>query len=425
MSTLLIKSGRVIDPANGLDAVRDILIEDGRIVKVAGQLQTAAGSVIDASGTIVIPGLVDMHVHLRQPGREDKETVASGTAAALKGGVTRLLAMPNTEPAIDAPEAVRLLNQIIAQSATAKVSVCGALTVARAGRQLTDFSGLKAQGAIALSDDGASVDNQDLMQQALEEARRNNLPVICHCEDVVLSHQGVVNLGLVSTRLGLRGVSAESEYRRVERDIALAQKAGATVHIAHVSCRRSVELIAAAKKQGVKVTAETAPHYFTLTEEAVLDYDANMKMNPPLRSHDDRQAIRQGLADGTIDAIASDHAPHTENEKEIEFERAEFGVVGLETELSVAITELVATGVLGWPSLVEKMVHNPSRILGLPQGGLRPGADADIVVLDPDAEWVVSKDTLIAKSKNSCFLGRRLKGVVAYTICAGEVAYAQ
>jgi len=419
---LLIKNGRVIDPENNIDQIRDILAEDGKIAKVAQNIRNGADKVIDATGKIVMPGLVDMHVHLREPGREDKETIYSGTRAALKGGVTSVLAMPNTSPAIDTAENIKLLKCIIKKTAQANVFIAAAITKGRLGQELTEIARLQKEGAIAITDDGASVDNAQLMQEALKLAKKENILVICHSEDRSLSARGVVNLGLTSTRLGLRGISRESEYKRVERDIRLAEQAQAPVHIAHVSCQESIEIIAAAKKRGARVTCDTAPHYFSLSEEAVLGYDTNFKMNPPLRSADDVVALKQGLKNGVIDAIASDHAPHTENEKDIEFERAEFGVVGLETELVVAITELVDTGLLDWLGLAQKMALNPAKILGVSKGTLGQGSDADIIIIDPAQEWRVEKPDLISKSKNSAFLGKRLKGQVEYAILGGKIA---
>ena len=420
---LLIKGGRVIDPANNIDDSLDILIENSSISRVARNIKNTPNETIDASGKIIMPGLVDMNVHLREPGREDKETVRSGTRAGLKGGVTSVLAMPNTTPNIDSIEAARLLKSIIAKDALANVFIAAAITKGRLGKELTDIAKLKKQGVVAISDDGASVDSDDLMLEALKIAKRQKLLVISHCEDKRLAANGLVNLGLTSTRMGLRGISKESEYKRVQRDIHLAERAKAPLHIAHVSCSESVEIISRAKKKGIKVTTEATPHHFSLTEEAVLGYDTNMKMNPPLRSKDDIVSIRQGLKDGAIDAIASDHAPHTENEKEIEFERAEFGVIGLETELAVSITELADSGLLSWSALVEKLAANPARILGINKGTLSAGADADIIIISPDKEWVVRKEEILSKSKNSAFIGKRLKGVVEYTICAGKVVY--
>ncbi len=420
---LLIKNGRVIDPANNLDEPRDVLIEDGRISRVAKNIKVAADKIIDAADKIVMPGIVDMHVHLREPGREDKETVATATRAALKGGITTVLAMPNTAVAMDSPENIELLRGIIKKTACANVLIAGTITKGRLGKELTDLRAFKKQGVLAISDDGASVDSDILFSQALREAKANKILVICHSEDKSLSNDGVVNLGLISTRLGLRGIPREAEYKRVQRDINLAQKADTRVHIAHVSCQESVDIIASAKKKGIKVTAETAPHYFSLTEEAALNYDTNLKMNPPLRSRQDLEAIKQGLKDGVIDAIACDHAPHTENEKDIEFDRAEFGVIGLETELAAGIGELIDTGLLSWTELAKKLCLNPARILGIDKGTLTPGSSADIIVVSPGKEWLVKKEEILSKSKNSPFLGRRLKGVVDYTIYEGRIAY--
>lgn len=419
----LIKNGRVVDPANKIDGVSDILIENTKISKLAKDLSDKADEVIDAEGKIVMPGLVDMHVHLREPGREDKETIASGTRSALAGGVTSVLAMPNTTPAIDSEETVRLLKNIIEKTALTNVYIAGAITKGRLGSELTELAKLRKEGVIAISDDGSSIDDEKLMLEALRVAKKTGLLTICHCEDKSLSHNGVVNQGVISTKLGLRGIPKESEYKRIQRDIQLAQKAQARIHIAHVSCLESIEIIAQAKKKGIQVTAETAPHYFALSEEAVCGYDTNKKMNPPLRAKEDITAIIRGLKDGTLDAIASDHAPHTENEKEVEFDYAEFGVVGLETELAVAITELVNTGLLDWSALVEKFSLNPAKILGIHRGTLSVGNEADIVIVSPEKKWLIRKEAFVSKSKNSAFLGKNLAGVVEYTILAGKIVY--
>lgn len=420
---ILVKNGLIIDPVNKIEDSRDLLIVEDKVSKVQKGIKVDADIVIDAKDKIVIPGIVDMHVHLREPGREDKETIASGTMAAAKGGVTTVLAMPNTMPAMDSAKNVRLLKDIIKKSAKIDVLVSGAITKARLGKELCDIGALKKEGVVAISDDGASVDDEALMLEAFRMAKKESVLVICHCEDSNLSCNGVVNFGFISTRLGLRGVSNESEYKRVERDIRLAEKTNAGIHIAHVSCKESVEIIRRAKEKGVKVTAETAPHYFALDEEAVLDYNTNMKVNPPLRNRDDVEAIKNGLKDGTIDVVASDHAPHTENEKEIEFEYAESGTIGLETELSAGITELVHTGLLTWTELVRKMCCNPAKILGIDKGGLGIGREADIVIISPDRERVVKKQDFVSRSKNSAFLGMHLKGMIEYTICKGRVIY--
>jgi len=418
---ILIKGGRVIDPANKIDDTLDIFIVNGKISKVSKAIKADDAKVLDASGKIIIPGLVDMHVHLREPGREDKETIYTATKAALHGGVTAVLAMPNTDPAIDSLSSIEILKTAISKSAQADVLICAAITTGRKGREVVDMAMLKKEGAVAFSDDGSSVDSDEIMLAALRSAKKAGLPIICHSEDKALSNFGVVNLGFTSTRLGLKGISQESEYKRVARDVDFAAQSGAAVHIAHVSCKESLGIIARAKKKGLRVTCETAPHYFTFSEDAVLGYDTNFKMNPPLRSKEDVQAIREGLANGIIDVIASDHAPHTENEKEIEFERAEFGVVGLETELSAAITVLVDTGFLDWYGLVEKMSLNPARILGVDKGSLGEGRVADMAIIEPGQKWQVAKDLFLSKSKNSSFIGKDLKGVVAYTIYKGAI----
>jgi dihydroorotase len=420
---LLIKNGHVISPADNLNDICDILVQDNKISKIGKNLREIADGTIDAKDKIVMPGLVDMHVHLREPGREDKETISSGTRAAIAGGVTSVLGMPNTLVPIDSAENIKLLKSIIEKKAQANVFICAAITKERAGRELTNIAKFKKEGVIAISDDGASVDDPDTMLKALKKAKESKLTVICHSEDKSLSAGGVVNFGLTSTKMGLRGISKESEYKRVKRDIDLAEKINAPVHITHVSCLESVEIIAKAKKRGVAVTADTAPHYFALSEEAVWGYDTNLKMNPPLRTKEDVSAIREGLRQGVIDAIASDHAPHTENEKEIEFERAEFGVTGLETELSSAITYLIQDKVLDMFELVKRLSVNPAKILGINRGTLGTGKPADIIVVSADKEWIVKEDRFYSKSKNSAFLGKTLKGVVEYTILGGKIVY--
>jgi len=417
---IILKNGRVVDPANGIDEVRDIVVDEGKIVRSG---RGAGGETIDCSGLLVVPGLIDMHVHLREPGREDKETVRSGTEAAVRGGITTVVAMANTQPAMDTPENVQLLTEIIRRTARANVLICGAITCNRIGKELVDIARLRKEGVAAISDDGGSVESVEIMRKALRKAREARIPVLCHSEDRALSGGGVMNLGFVSTRLGLRGISAESEYKRVQRDVQLAEKEKAGAHICHVSCAESLEIIQKAKKKGVKVTCETAPHYFTLTEDALSGYDTRLKMNPPLRSARDREAVRQALAKGVIDVIASDHAPHTIGEKDIEFDRAEFGVIGLETELGVSATQLVHTGLMGWPELVRKLSLNPAKILNIDGGTLGEGRPANITVIDPGYEWVVRKEDFRSASRNSPFIGSTLKGRAAYTIVNGAVAF--
>ena len=420
---LLIKNGHVVDPANKIDGNYDILVENNKISKVAKEIKDKADKIIDAVGKVIMPGLVDMHVHLREPGREDRETISSGTKAALRGGVTSVLAMPNTSPVIDSKETAKLLNKIIKETAQVNVFIAGAITVSQQGKELVDFSSLKKEGAIAFTDDGFSVDDDVLFLKALKKAKEQKTLIICHSEDKALSNKGVVNLGFISTKLGLRGISKESEYKRVERDIKLAQKTGAAVHIAHVSTKESVEIIASAKKKGIKVTSETAPHYFSLSEDCCQSYDTNCKINPPLRTKEDVTALKEALAKGIIDAIASDHAPHTEAEKEVEFDLAPFGIIGLETILALSFMELVDKKIISLSQLVEKLSLNPSKILGIKKGTLGVGSDADILIFDPNKERVFKKEEIVSKSKNSPFVSWNLKGKVEWTICNGKVAY--
>jgi len=421
--SILIKNGRLIDPRGKIDKVCDMLVEKGRVRSISKIINTKAKETIDARGCIVSPGLVDMHVHLREPGREDKETITSATSAALRGGVTSLLAMPNTTPCIDSPQAVSLLGKIIDKTAKANVLIAGAITRGRKGHEPVNVAGLRTKGVMILTDDGASVDDDKVLLKVMQQAKKQGMVVMCHCEDKLLSKEGSVNRGLTSTRMGLRGISKESEFKRVERDIAVAERVGARVHIAHVSCKESAEIIRKAKKEKIRVTAETCPHYFALSETDVIDFDTNMKMNPPLRGEEDVAAIKKALADGTIDVIASDHAPHTDNEKDIEFERAAFGVIGLETELAVAVTELLHSGIIDWKRIVEVLSMNPAKILGLKKGALAEGDDADIVIIDPEEEWTFTKQGILSKSKNSPFINRRLKGRPIHTILAGKLVY--
>lgn len=420
--SVLVKNGRVIDPANKRDGIFDILIENGKISKVEKNIGKKAGKIIDAENKIVTPGLIDMHVHLREPGREDVETVASGTRAAISGGITSVCAMPNTYPAIDNPDQARRLKDIIKKDASCEVFVVGAITTGRAGKEIADIKSLKKEGVVALSDDGNSVRDEALMYEALKEAKENDFLIISHCEDKILSKNGVVNEGIIATKLGLRGIPKKAEYGFVERDIRLAKRAEARIHIAHVSTKESVEIIRKAKKEGISVTAEAAPHHFSLDESACETYDTRTKMNPPLRSAEDVKAVKEGLEDGTIDAIASDHAPHGKHEKEITFDLAAFGIIGLETLLALSIMNLVDKKVISWPKLIELTSANPARILGLGRkGNLSVGNDADITIIDPKKEWVYKKDSILSKSKNSPFINRRFKGRATDVIVGGKI----
>ncbi len=416
----LIKNGRVVDPANGIDDIMDILIADGKIAEVGKNITAGADETIDATGKIVTPGLVDMHSHLREPGREDKETVLTGTIAALGGGYTSIACMPNTEPAIDNAKMVKAVKDIIKKEAATNVFIIGAITEERRGTQLTDFMAMKKEGAIAFSDDGSSVEDERILLEALKAAKKEGAFIIEHCEDAKISANGVINEGFMATKMGLRGIPKRSEYERVKRDIELAKKASARIHIAHVSCKESVEAIRKAKKEGIGVSAETCPHYFTLTEECCAAYDTNTKMSPPLRAREDVEAIKEGLRDGTIDVIATDHAPHTDSEKDVEFDFAPFGIIGLETALSISAMELVEKGVLSWKDLISKMSHAPARILNIDRGDIKKGKAADIAVIDPSKIYVYKKETVRSKSKNSPFIGWSLGTKVTEMFVSGE-----
>lgn len=420
MVELLIKKGRVVDPASNLDAIRDILIKNGKIELVSSRITRRVASVIDADGKLVLPGLIDMHAHLRDPGRPDKETIASGTRAAAKGGFTSVCCMANTEPPVDNPAVVRYVRNKAETEGVVNVFPIGAITRELKGEALADMGLMLEEGAVAFSDDGHPVVRADVMRRALEYARQFGVPIISHCEELSLSHDGVMNEGALSTMIGLPGIPSLAEEVMVARDCMLAQAYG-HVHIAHVSSARSVEIIRRAKKSGVPVTCETCPHYFSLTEEAVRDYDTNAKVNPPLKSKADVQAIIRGLRDGTIDAIATDHAPHNIEEKKVEFNLAASGMVGLETALALVLTKLVETKIMSLKQAIEKLTVAPVKILSLNKGTLKTSADADLIVVDPKAEWTVDAAQFASKSKNTPFNGWKLKGKVTHTIVAGKV----
>jgi dihydroorotase len=425
---LLISGGLVIDPARGLEAVRDVLIEDGEIRAVAAGLSRRRdlkdAPRFDAKGRWVIPGLVDMHVHLREPGREGDETIATGTRAAARGGVTTVLAMANTEPPTDDPSKLALLRHAAARDAVVEVLFAAAVTLGQKGERLTEFARLRAAGAAALSDDGRPLMNAGLMRRALEYAKDLGFLLIDHCEDLTLSAGACVNEGPEALRKGLRGAPWAAETVQVARDIALSELTGARVHLAHLSSAASVAAVREAKRRGIPVSAEACPHHFALTETMIPGYDGNWKMNPPLRREADREALLEGLADGTIDAIATDHAPHGCAAKGAGLDLAPFGVTGLETSLSVALTTLYHTKVLTRRKLVERLSAAPARLLGLPaRGTLAPGADANLAVVDPDAAWTPAPP-FQSKSRNTPFAGRRLKGLVALTLFDGRPVHA-
>ena len=420
----MIQGGRVVDPGH-LDTTADILIQDNKIVGILKEGQKDAiapvSRIIDASGKIVCPGFIDMHVHLREPGHEHKETIETGSRAAAWGGFTAVCAMPNTDPVNDNCEITEFILSKARRANFAKVYPVGAISVELAGRQICEFEQLKACGVVAVSDDGNPVMDDRLMQDALTAAKRHNLPVISHCEDLNLAAGGVMNAGAVAREMNLAGISNASESVMVERDIAMSKLTGAPVHIAHVSTAESVRALRQAKSSGLRVTAETAPHYFMLSDEAVRQYGTHAKMNPPLRSDQDREAVRRGLADGTIDVIATDHAPHSSREKTVEFNEAANGIIGLETAVSLGL-KLVQEGVISLTELILKISANPSRILGLDYG-LRPGREADITIIDPDVHYKVDVERFQSLSRNCPFDGWQLQGKAVLTMIDGRIVF--
>lgn len=426
----LIKNGTLVLPDKKDPIEGDIHIENGIIKKIApasdGRKKEKSGGdgVIDAKGLLVVPGLIDMHVHLREPGREDEETIATGTAAAAAGGFTSVACMPNTLPPVDNQESVLFIKQL-ARECPARVYPIGAVSKGRAGKEISEIGEMVRMGAVAISDDGSPVHDAGIMRRALEYAGMFGIPVISHAEDPTLTGNGVMNEGYESTRLGMPGIPPYSEEVCISRDIILCKYLGTHLHIAHVSTKGSVDLIRRAKAEGVNVTAEAAPHHFTLTDTLIgKEFDTNLKMMPPLRTQDDVDAIIAGLRDGTIDAIASDHAPHSSEEKESEFDQAPNGIIGLETSLGLVSTYLVRTGVLSWNDVARKMSHHPARILKIPGGELKANKVADITIIDPKASWTVRVDKFASKSRNSPYGGWKLYGKVRYTILGGSVSYA-
>ena len=423
MSSILIKNGRVVDPSRRFDQVADVLLADGKVAAIAKRITEKADEVIEARGLVVSPGLIDMHVHLREPGNAEEETIASGSAAAVAGGFTSVACMPNTEPAVDSPASAEYVILQAARAGKANIYPIGAITRNREGKDIAEIGQLSRGGAVAFSDDGDSVPNAEVMRVALEYANMFNRPIIVHCEDKNLAGVGVMNEGYVSMVLGLPGIPNASEEIMVNRDITLAEMTGGRLHIAHVTTRGSVDLVRGAKRRKVRVTGETCPHYIALTDEAVRGYDANFKMNPPLRTAADQRALLRGLRDGTIDVIASDHAPHAPEEKDVEFVYAPFGVIGMETSLGVVLTELLHKKVLGLSDLLAKMTIAPARILNLAKGTLAVGADADVTLIDLDREWTVDVTKFMSKSRNCPFAGWKLRGKAVFTIVGGGVKY--
>jgi len=422
---VLLKGGRVIDPSQGTDGAFDVLIEDGRVSELRSRIPPKKAHVIDVRGLVVCPGFVDLHTHLREPGREDKETIATGTRAAARGGFTAVCAMPNTDPVNDHAGITRAILERARTDGVVRVHPIGAITKGSLGEEIAEYGDLREAGCVAVSDDGRPVVSARVMRRALEYARAFDLTVIDHCEDPSLFEGASMNEGRVATFLGLRGVPGAGEAMVVERDILLAELTGGKVHIAHVSAGASVDAVRRGKARGVRVTAEATPHHLLLTDQAVKDspYDTSTKMNPPLRSEEDRQAVLEGLRDGTIDCIATDHAPHTQDDKRVEYDHAAFGVVGLETAVALGLDRLAGTGFLDLPKLVSLFSTRPVRILGLPGGTLKPGAVGDVTVLDLERRRRVDPERMATKGRNSPFAGWTLRGGVALTLVGGNVVW--
>jgi dihydroorotase len=423
MSSILIRNGRVIDPRNSVDRVTNLLLRDGKVA--AYDAADGADTVIDASGKIVAPGLIDMHVHLRQPGGEEDETIRSGTAAALAGGFTSIACVPNTDPPIDTQGTVQFVLSHAAWADNCNVFVIACVSRNREGKELSEMGLLVEAGAVGFSDDGAPVYDPELMRRAFEYCLMFDKPVMNHSEIRELTQRGVMHEGLVSMVLGLPGIPAAAEDVMVTRDIALAEATGGRLHIMHVSTVGSVDAIRRAKRRGVRVTAELTPHHFSLTDESLRTFDSNYKMNPPLRGQEHVDACIAALADGTIDAIATDHAPHAKEKKMQELDLAPFGIVGLETALGLVVTKLIEPGHLDWPTAIAKMTCNPAQILGIPKGTLAVGADADVTVIDPDVRWTVDPTEFRSKSSNTPFGGWQLRGRAEVVIVGGRVKFSR
>jgi dihydroorotase len=421
MITLRITNGRVIDPSQGIDQSTDLWLRGDRVLGLGPQPQAAADRTFDAAGKIVCPGLIDMHVHLREPGREEDETIASGTAAALAGGITSVACMPNTEPATDCQTAAEFICLQAKRAGNANVFPIGAITKGRKGSELAEIGGLVEGGAVAFTDDGSPVVSAEIMRRAMEYCRMFDKAVLSHSEDLELTRGGIMNEGFESMRLGLRGMPACAEEVMVYREIALAELTGARVHILHVSTAGSVELIRRGKERGVRVSGEACPHHFTLTDKCLRTFDSNFKMAPPLRTDKDVAAILAGVCDGTLEVIATDHAPHAAEKKMRELDQAPNGIIGLETLLPICVQALIEPGRLTWPQLIEKLTINPARVLGIDRGTLKPGAVADVTVVNPTTEWTIDPTQFRSKSRNCPFAGWKVRGRAELVIVSGVV----
>ncbi len=425
MTSILIKNGKVIDPLNKINKKMDILVKNGKIAALGANIKEKADETIDAKGLIVCPGLIDMHVHLREPGREDKETLATASKAAAKGGFTTIAGMPNTTPDADNQTVIEFILSMAKKDSIVNILPIGTITKGRKGKELAEIGELKKTGAIAVSDDGSDIQDANVMRKALEYCTMWNMPLLSHSEDTKLAGEGVMHEGLVSTELGLPAKPAAAEEVMVAREIILSELADAQIHFCHISTKGSIDLIKLAKKKKLKISAETCPHYFTLTDENVKGYNANAKVNPPLRSNEHMKAVLEGLKDGTIDVIASDHAPHLLVEKFKEFEYCENGIVGLETILPLVLDKLVHANILSLEDAIAKLSCNPAKILGIDKGTLGKGKDADITIIDLEAKETVDPEKFESKGRNTPFAGMKLKGKALYTIVSGKVVMRQ
>ncbi|SCY51226.1 dihydroorotase [Alkaliphilus peptidifermentans] len=418
---LLIKNGHILDPATNTDIHGDVLVIEGKIADIQQEILVRADEEIDAAGCWVVPGLIDVHVHLREPGFEHKENILTGSRSAAMGGFTTICCMPNTNPVIDSVKVVDYIQEKSREADLVRVLPIGSITLGQQGKELVPLKEIKRAGICGISEDGKTVMNIELMERAMELAAELNVTIFSHCEDHKIAGDGVMNQGKLNNILNLKGIPNEAEDLITERDILLAKKTGAKLHLCHVSTKDSVHLVREAKLRGVKVTAEVSPHHFTLTEEAVEDKNPNTKMNPPLRSSEDVAELIKGLKDGTIEIIATDHAPHHEDEKAVGFEKAPFGIVGLETAVALGLTELVDKGILTPTQLIEKMSTNPAKLLGIEGGSLKIGDRADITIINPNEEYEINKNSFVSKSKNTPFHGRPVKGKVIHTIVEGKI----